>query len=320
MDKSTKIEVPVLVIGFNRPNVLRTCIAKLAESKPCNLYFACDGPRINSEGEASLVNEVRSVMENEVDWSCTKHYRYNENNKGCEVTESEAISWVLEENEYVIVVEDDIIAPYSFLKFAQEMLYKYKDESNIYQVTSDNTTPMAFPDNEDYCFSRYGHIWGWATWKRAWKHFDLYVTDFEMSKKKIPSRNDLTTQEKKRFKYLCERLIREENKKQTIPKHTWDYIWSYVKWRDGGLSIVPRVHLSSNIGIDGLHTKSQGSNHYMAYEEEFEAKTHPKVIKCNRKYDDYHYNKHLKRAPFVIHQWKRGLNYLKRQLLQKRTI
>lgn len=318
MDKSTIIKVPILVIGFNRPKVLRQCIAKLEESKPINIYFACDGPRANKENENSLVNEVRSVMENEITWNCTKHYRYNEENKGCEITESEAITWVLEENEYVIVVEDDIIAPYSFLKFAQEMLFRYKDNEIIYQVTSDNTTPMEFPNHEDYCFSRYGHIWGWATWRRAWNNFDLYVNDFEESKRKIASRSDLSDYEKKRFRFVCERLIREDKKKSIYPKHTWDCIWSYIKWRDGGLSIVPRFHLSSNIGVDGLHTKIKSSDHYMPYREDFEVINHPKVVKCNRVYDDYHYSKHLKRAPFVLRQWQRVTNYIRRKMLQGR--
>ena len=102
MEKKTPIVVPVLVIGFNRPDILRQCIAKLRESKPQNMYFACDGARADKEGEDAVIREVRSVMENDIDWPCEKHYRYNERNKGCEVTESEAISWVLSENEYIL--------------------------------------------------------------------------------------------------------------------------------------------------------------------------------------------------------------------------
>ena len=51
MEKKTPIVVPVLVIGFNRPDILRQCIAKLRESKPQNMYFACDGARADKEGE-----------------------------------------------------------------------------------------------------------------------------------------------------------------------------------------------------------------------------------------------------------------------------
>lgn len=317
MDRNISIEVPVLVIGFNRPDIIKQCITKLRDSKPVNMYFACDGPRENKENEQELVDEVRKIMESNCDWPCKKNFRYNDSNKGCEVTESEAITWVLEENEYVIVVEDDIIAPYSFLKFAQEMLYRYKDEEKIFQITSDNVTPMDFTNNEDYCFSIYGHIWGWATWKRAWNHFNLYVNDFEDTLKTIDKRDDLSKEEKKQFRAFCKRLIKEEKRDGNIPKHTWDIIWSYIKRRDGGLTIVPRVHLSSNVGVVGLHSKMQTTSHFRQYDEYFEATHHPREVTRNFEYDKLHYNKHLKQPPFLIRQWKRGVGFIKRKLSRK---
>ncbi len=311
MEKKTPIVVPVLVIGFNRPDILRQCIAKLRESKPQNMYFACDGARADKEGEDAVIREVRSVMENDIDWPCEKHYRYNERNKGCEVTESEAISWVLSENEYIIVVEDDIIAPYSFLKFAQEMLYLYKDAENVYMISSNNQTPMPLPNNEDYCFSNYGHIWGWATWRRAWNHFNLYVNDFDNTVARLNERTDLTKLEKKSLCRLCNYL-----KHNVLMGGTWDYVWSYIKSRDGGLSIVPRVHLSSNVGVVGLHAKGQSKSHYRKYDEEFVAKVHPKEIKRNLKYDEYHYRKHIKSPNIFVRQILRVRNFVKGYFLQ----
>ena len=103
MEKTIAIEVPVLVIGFNRPNMLRQSMAKLRESKPVHMYFACDGARDNKPGEDNLVAEVRSIMENETDWPCERQYKYNVCNKGAEVTVSEAIRivriWIATEFE-----------------------------------------------------------------------------------------------------------------------------------------------------------------------------------------------------------------------------
>lgn len=311
MEITTPIIVPVLIIAFNRPSIFRKCIETIRESRPTNLYFACDGARDHKDGEDKLVAEVRSIMENEIDWPCDKHFRYNDKNKGCEITESEAITWVLEEmnNDYVIVVEDDIIAPYSFLKFAQEMLFKYKDDEKIYQVTSDNVTPMPFPNNEDYCFSIHGHIWGWATWRRAWKHFDLYLDDWDVTAREVVKRDDLSDEEKQRLISLCNNL-----KSRGKGNSTWDIVWSYVKWRDGGLTIVPRVHLSSNIGTIGLHTQGASSSHFRPYETDFEVRTHPTKIERNRVYDDYHYLQYLKKPPFFIRFWRRGIGFIKRHL------
>lgn len=307
MDKSTEIIIPVLVIGFNRPDIIRQSISKLRESKPLNMYFACDGVRTSKNGEQNLVDEVRFIMENEIDWICEKHYRYNDENKGCEVTESEAITWVLSENEYIIVVEDDIIAPYSFLKFAQELLIKYRNEENIYMISSDNTTPIKMQNNEDYLFSMYGHIWGWATWKRAWNHFNLYVNDFDETISKVDSRKDLSSQDKIKLINLSKKL-----KNNGVGNSTWDIVWSYIKWRDGGLSIVPRVHLSSNVGVYGLHTQGFTKSHFNKYDEQFEVKMHPKCINRDLFYDNFHYEKHIKQPPYLVNFFKRVINYIKR--------
>ena len=30
----------------------------------------------------------------------------------------------------------------------------------------------------DYYFSKYSHIWGWATWRRAWRHYDFDMSQW----------------------------------------------------------------------------------------------------------------------------------------------
>jgi hypothetical protein len=309
MEDKIRIEIPILLIGFNRPDILRLSIAKLRESKPCKMYIACDGARDNILGEDLLVTKVRSIMENEIDWPCEKYYRYNKCNKGCELTVSESISWVLNTNDYVIVNEDDVLLPYSFLRFAQEMLYRYKNNDDIYQVTSCNYTPMSFPNEEDYTFSlTSGHIWGWATWKRAWNHFDLYVDDFNKTMINIDFRKDLSELDKKRFRNLCKRL-----KYKGKGNSTWDFIWAYTKMRDSGLTIVPRVHLSSNVGVIGLHSKERTKQHFFRYDDNFVALHHPQEIKRNSVYDDYHYEHWLKQPPYFVKQFRRIINFIKRK-------
>lgn len=309
MDKSILIEVPVLVIGFNRPDVLRKAIQSLRESRPKNMYFACDGPREERESDKRLVDEVHNVMKNEIDWDCEKHYRFLESNQGCAKAVSSAISWVLEDNEYVVVWEDDIIAPYSFLRFCQDMLYKYKDVEEVYQVSGCNYTPMHFKDNADYTFSIHGHIWGWATWKRAWKHFDLNVNDFDEVIANVDSRN-INDFYKKRIK---DSALNMKNRTPRNIHGSWATVWGYIKVRDLALSIVPRKHLTSNIGIEGDHTKSQSKQHFLQYDEDFIAVNHPNVIELNEDYDIYHYQHWLKQPPYLIKQILRLIAYLRRR-------
>ena len=134
---------------------------------------------------------------------------------------------------------------------------------------------------------------------------------------KLKGRNDLTKQERNRLKILCKKLKHEEQTNKKEPKHTWDVIWSYVKSRDGGLTIVPRVHLSSNVGVVGLHTKIQTKSHFRPYEENFEVKCHPKEVVRNEEYDKHHYETFLKQPPFLLRQWRRGTGFLKRLISRK---
>jgi len=168
------LKTPVLLIAFNRPDNTEKVFNRIRQAKPEKLYIAVDAARKDKKGEIEIVNEVIEIVKN-VDWPCNVRYRFNESNLGAEITVSSAISWVFEEEDYAIILEDDIIAPISFFEFMQEMLIKYKDEEIIGTVSGNNFTPIETENNEDYFFAKYGHSWGWGTWKRAWKDFDLNI-------------------------------------------------------------------------------------------------------------------------------------------------
>ena len=121
--ESKKITVPILLIAFNRPDTSEIVFQKIREARPEKLYVALDGARSHKIGEDKLVEKVRQIVSN-VDWPCETHYKINEENKGAEITVSSAISWIFETEEYAIILEDDIVAPLSFFKFAEEMLIK----------------------------------------------------------------------------------------------------------------------------------------------------------------------------------------------------
>ena len=114
------MEAPVLLIAFNRPDTTGIVFQKIREARPTKLYVAVDGPRQNKEGEDELVEEVKKIVNN-VDWQCKVQYKFNQQNKGCEVTVSSGITWALSFEEYVIILEDDIVAPLSFFLFVQKM-------------------------------------------------------------------------------------------------------------------------------------------------------------------------------------------------------
>ncbi len=291
---NTQIEVPVLLVAFNRPIYTQIVFEKIREAKPKKLYIIIDGPRQEKEGEIKLVENVKNIVQN-INWTCEAHYKYNDTNLGAEITISTGVNWALENEDYIIVLEDDIIAPIAFFLFAEQMLIKYVNIKNVYMISGGQFTPFPIPN--DYLFGVYGHTGcGWATWKRAWKRFDLNVNDFDNYLE-----NDLLDSlvNCKMEKIYMQKFIKKM-KEVGRGNITWDVCWLYIRFKEQGLSIIPKTNLTSNIGIIGFHSQGQTDCHFRDYDENFVAQNHPVQIKRNPDYDIYHLSNYLNKKDSYI--------------------
>jgi len=303
------ITTPILIIAFNRPDISAQTFEYIRKAKPTKLYIAVDGASKGKLGEDKLVDEVKAILQN-VDWSCETHYKFNETNKGAEVTVSSAISWVFETEEYAIILEDDIVAPMSFLKFAQEMLIKYKEDKRIGIITGSNFTPIPTQNDVDYFFTKYDHTSGWATWKRFWNKFDLFVD--------VPNEHlDLTylktiTNSRKEAKFFQRKF--NQIKRKGPGKSTWDNVEDYYSRINNSLTITPRVNLTSNIGTYGLHANGVTDLHFLLFDEKFTIKKHPEKVECFAEYDKYHFKNYINKRPYFF---KRLIRKIKRVIFFK---
>lgn len=305
-----KITVPILIIAFNRPEISKQTFEYIRKAKPDNLYIAVDGPRKNQVGEEKLVEQVKDIYR-EVDWNCKTYYCFNDDNKGAEITVSSAIHWVFETEEYAIILEDDIVAPISFLTFAQEMLIKYKDEERIGIITGSNYTPLPHPDNIDYFFSRIGHTGGgWATWKREWYNFDLNISVSDEYLKKSFLRT--VCNNKDEVKYFQRRFKRMQQR--GAGNNTWDVVMLFYQRVQDRLAITPRTNLTSNIGVYGLHAKGESEHHFRSYDENFIVEKHPKKIESFYEYDRHHFKTYINKKTNLT---KRVFRKLKKVVIQQ---
>lgn len=275
------ITVPVLLVGFNRPHCIRKVMQRLSVVKPQKLYITIDAPRDGNHDDVRLVKEVKSIVSN-ITWDCKAHYNFHEKNVGAEINVSSGISWVLQNEEMVIINEDDIYAQYSFYRFIQDMLQVYKDDETIAMVSGINHSVIPFSQNNNYYFTRMGHIWGWGTWKRVWEKYDLNeqadpkILSLEYMKK-VCANEKIAKANLQAFQYW----LRPENR-------TWDFVFSYFRLKNNMLSIVPTRNLVSNIGVDGLHTNMISLCHFYNVDEKFRVSLKKKQITWNRYYDLYH--------------------------------
>jgi hypothetical protein len=243
------METPVAFLIFNRPDTTNKVFAAIRQARPPKLLVVADGPRIDRPGEAEKCAAARAIIDG-VDWQCEVLTNYSNINLGCKARVSSGLNWVFEQVESAIILEDDCLPNPSFFLFCEKLLDYYREDERIMVISGDNFQFGRQRDNYSYYFSRYNHCWGWASWRRAWQHYDV---EMKLWKKIRDDRLlELMFSESRAIKYW-QRIFQTtyDNKVDS-----WAYRWTFACWLQSGLTVIPQVNLVSNIGFDfdGTHT------------------------------------------------------------------
>ncbi len=186
-----------------------------------------------------------------MDWPCEVLTNYSETNLGCKRRVSSGIDWVFNEVEEAIILEDDCLPHPTFFRYCSELLEKYRDDDRVFHISGGHFRTTGEMNPYSYYFSRYSFIWGWASWRRAWKHYDVEMKLWPTIRDNHWLRDFLGDEK------AALRFTREFDDIFTGKVDTWDYQWGLACWINSGLSIRPNVNLISNIGFspDATHTK-----------------------------------------------------------------
>lgn len=240
------LTTPVLFLIFNRPDATQKVFNAIKRAKPKQLYVVADGPRKDKEGEKEKCEQARKIIE-QVDWNCEVKTLFRDKNLGCKIAARSAIDWFFENVEEGIILEDDCLPSQSFFWFCQELLRKYRNDTRIMMISGDNYQFGRKKSEGSYYFSKYALLWGWATWRRAWRYYDVGMKSFEKFKTESQIKNIFRT--KQQQKYWMDAFQKVYDNKID----TWDYQWVYACCINNGLCILPNDNLISNIGF-GLHS------------------------------------------------------------------
>lgn len=250
------IETPILLIYFNRPDVLKKNLISLSGFSPANLFVACDGPRESSD-DAALIAECRQLITQLVTWNCNIKEFINHKNNGCDHFVPIAIDWFFLNVEAGIILEDDCLITNEFFSFASNLLDKYASDDRVMSISASNFQSRRWGEG-DYYFSRYPANWAWATWRRAWQHFDFSMQDVDQFTAPDGGFNRIKLLSEERRYWL--RFFRGlQSGKYTF----WDAKWLYSIWKRNGVAITPNFNLSTNIGYgeSATHTKDRTQTH-----------------------------------------------------------
>ncbi|MEI6828781.1 MAG: nucleotide-diphospho-sugar transferase [Synechococcaceae cyanobacterium ELA445] len=246
--------VPILLIAFNRPDTTARVLSVLRTLRPERLYVAFDGPRPGRPGEEALCAEVRRLVQEAIDWPCRLHTLLRETNLGCRAGVSGAIDWFFEQEEEGIILEDDILPDLSFFPYAQDLLVRYRDDERIGAIAANNHQRQPPADGSSYRFSIYAHVWGWATWRRAWRHYDADLAGWPVFRDQGWLGHLGGAPLARVWGPWLDQLAAG-----TID--TWDMVWQLSCWQQGYLTCLPAVELVENIGFhtEATHTLDETS-------------------------------------------------------------
>lgn len=246
---------PVLFLIFNRPNTTAKVFAAIREAKPPKLYIAADGPRPQRCSDAAECSNTRAIVAN-IDWECDVHRFYRDTNAGCKKGVSEGINWFFLNEEEGIILEDDVVPHPDFFPYCDHVLNKYRDDERVMMATGTNY--LSNPDAvEPYFFSQHFSIWGWATWRRAWKYYDVNMKAWDSDNVKgnieyIFGGGYISKHFSNTFDSLASTYI-----------DTWDIQWLFACIHNSGLCVTPKVNLIANIGVEGTHSDSLTDSHFL---------------------------------------------------------
>ena len=232
---------PVAFLIFNRPELTSKVFATIAQAQPSKLLVVADGPRTHVPDDGAKCLETRAII-GRIDWDCEVLTNFSPVNMGCRARISTGLDWVFTNVEEAIILEDDCIPHPTFFRFCKELLARYRDDRRVMMISGNNVQMGQKRTPYSYYFSKSFHCWGWATWRRAWQHYDIGMELWPALKDGSWLLQELGNKAQARtFRKLFNHVAGESG--------TWDYQWVFSCLVHNGLSIVPSRNLVTNVGF-----------------------------------------------------------------------
>jgi len=283
-----EMTTPVAFLIFNRPDTTKRVFSEIARARPPKLLIVADGPREGRIGEVDYCKAARSVA-TQVDWPCEVLTNFSDANLGCKKRISSGLNWVFDQVEEAIILEDDCVPHSSFFRYCELLLQTYRGDERVMMIAGTNYLLDKAAIRESYFFSRYYSIWGWATWRRAWRKYDIAMQDWNLLK----AQGQLECFYSQPF--VRKHMARMFDKAANGTIDTWDIQWFYACLFNNGLSAVPARNLVSNVGLEGTHTSGDRSNNdFPVFPFDVEHVIHPDRVAPSHLLDDRFFRNYFK--------------------------
>ncbi len=279
---------PVAFFIFKRPQLTARVFEAIRAARPRHLLIVADGPQPTSRDEVELCRETRKIVSSP-DWPCELLTNFSQENMGCRRRISSGLDWVFNHFPEAIILEDDCLPVPSFFSFCTTLLDQYRDDTRVMSISGANFQLGHTRGTASYYFSSYTHIWGWATWRRAWSQTDVSFASWPAAREE-GWLSSVLDDDPLSVEFWTEKF----DDVYAGNNDTWDYQWLFTCWSQSGLTAVANQNLVTNIGVgaDATHTKFDSSQLGLPSYELDEC-IHPKTIFRDRKADRFLWEEHI---------------------------
>tara|TARA_B100000674_G_scaffold499369_1_gene544560 strand:+ start:1174 stop:2124 length:951 start_codon:yes stop_codon:yes gene_type:complete len=245
---------PILILAWRRPHTLRKVINAIRPVAPTRVFVACDGPNPKRPGESEKVAATRDLIDQEIDWPCHIERFYSDVNQGCRLGVSRAITWFFDHVEEGIILEDDCVPHPDFFSYCTTLLDLYRHDTRIWCISGGNFQNGNWRGDGSYYFSQYNHCWGWASWRRCWRHYDSDLSQWPfLRNSELITSVFADPKERSYWTKIWDGLV------ETGKPDSWAYRWTFTCFANRGLTALPNRNLVTNVGFgdDATHTTDE---------------------------------------------------------------
>ena len=275
---------PVLFHMWNRIDVVKRTFKVIRKAKPKKFYISSDGA--NNTKDKKKIMYIRNYVEKNIDWDCKIKKIYFKKNLGPKLALPTVINKIFLIEKKLIIIDHDCLCDNSFFRFMDELLEIYKNESKVKAISGNYICKNLLSFNCSYYFAQHPIIFGWGTWRRAWKEYDIKMKNFN----NFNSFFWLFIF----FKFNIVKTLYFYNKFKLTKSNkinTWDYQLLYSIWKNNGVIIKPTVNVSKHIGWgpQAYHGKHKDDLADIKINKIKFPLRHPKNLEVNKQADEIEY-------------------------------
>ena len=234
-------QIPILLVGYNRPELMRRVLNCIEKWPYLKLYISIDGPKTVIDNDSVklvhiLVSEHLSTKKQAI--------RFMPHNLGSKKHMLDSLKWFFANESSGIILEDDCLPDETFYLFCKNLLSIYKDDKNVLMISGTHFNTIEHNPNI-HTFSTFPHVWGWASWKDRVDNYLNIVNDPKTT-------NPLDAMKNVRgFGFINSvywALIALNVKFSKID--AWDYQLALFAFKNNYLTAIPPINIVENIGFD----------------------------------------------------------------------